>query len=291
MFQCFERRHPPRVATLLGILLLAGSGTSQAQTRTRSLEQQPAPTRNDSKSSLIACTLRPTVMIRKGNGRGTGTIIASIPRDTLILTAAHVVQPDGDLQVEIHRLNLGHGTSLTEGGGWPRLIPAEIVAADPSTDVAVVRIRSVTALPFVAKLDVQAREPAGEEVVLSVGIDNALHLIPWKTRVKGSARLEVRKGSGVQRFTVTEKPSRSGRSGGGLFRADGTLVGVCVGHTESSPIGSVGIFASMQSVRRILQENHLVASIPTVKPPQSARSTTIEKTPTPNGGDARAGRP
>src|SRR4051812_29954209 len=89
-------------------------------------------------------TFRPTVLIRKGAAQGSGTVIASADGDTLILTAAHVVEERGPLRVELHRYNLGLERS-TPPRGWPRSVAAEVVAADAAADVAVLRIRSMPA--------------------------------------------------------------------------------------------------------------------------------------------------
>src|SRR5512144_797860 len=52
-------------------------------------------------------TFRPTVLIRRGTMQGSGTVIASVEGETLVLTAAHVVRGPGELRVELHRYNLG----------------------------------------------------------------------------------------------------------------------------------------------------------------------------------------
>ncbi|MGE5756573.1 MAG: trypsin-like peptidase domain-containing protein, partial [Planctomycetaceae bacterium] len=85
-------------------------------------------------------TFRPTVLIRKGPAQGSGTVIASVANETLILTAAHVVRGPGPLRVELHRYNLGRERA-EDGEGWPLSVPAEVAATDPPADVAVVRIR------------------------------------------------------------------------------------------------------------------------------------------------------
>ena len=52
-------------------------------------------------------TYRPTVVVRRGTSQGSGTIIASVDGETLVLTAAHVVKAEGPILVELHRYNLG----------------------------------------------------------------------------------------------------------------------------------------------------------------------------------------
>ena len=141
--------------------------------------------------------VRPTVQLRNGNKRGSGTVIASIADETWILTAAHVVDKATDLKVELHRFNFGSKlTGLTEGGGWPRLVTATVAATDPDSDVALVRIKGMKALPFVAHLDPDAGEPTQGEVMTSVGIDRGLHLTTWHTTIEGSLKIDVGKGGG-----------------------------------------------------------------------------------------------
>ena len=62
---------------------------------------RPAPLPSDD------WTYRPTVLVRRGTSQGSGTIIASVDRETLVLTAAHVVQGRDPIVVELHRFNLG----------------------------------------------------------------------------------------------------------------------------------------------------------------------------------------
>jgi S1-C subfamily serine protease len=209
--------------------------------------------------------VRATVQIRSGDRRGSGTVIASSPDETWILTAAHVVSPPTATKVELHRFNLGYSgardTGLTEGGGWPRLVSATVAAVDPGGDVAILLVRGMTALPFVARLDPDAAEPAPGETLTSVGIDRALHLTRWATTIKGWASIDVGRGGGPRRFTVITRPPEHGRSGGGLFRPDGTVVGVCTGRVEAHGAQRLGIFASVESIRRLLKDDGLAGAL------------------------------
>ncbi len=205
-------------------------------------------------------------MIRNGNHRGSGTVIASIPGTTLILTAAHVVSDKGDLAIEIQRYNLGFNDPLNRTPGWPRIIPAQIEAIDVPADVAVIRVSGLAALPHVARLAPEAEPPKPGVVLTSVGIDGAVHLTSWRSDVLGAARVEVHKGGGARPFTVTTKPPEHGRSGGGLFRPDGAVIGVCVGRLTIGEFGTVGLFASPESVYKLLREKHLDTFIARMEP-------------------------
>jgi len=208
--------------------------------------------------SRKADVVSPTVQLRNGNKTGSGTVFRSVQNDTLILTAAHVVNGGSDLKVEIHRHNLNPNTRnpmLTEGGGWPKLVPATVEAIDSAADVALVRIRGMAPLPRVCRFDPNSPEPTVGNVLTSVGIDRSLHLTRWTTGIVGPTLFEVIPGEGKRRFTITTRFPEHGHSGGGLFRADGTVVGVCVGQLTLKPgVPKVGLFASVGSVRKLFDE-------------------------------------
>lgn len=61
---------------------------------------------------------------------------------------------------------------------------------------------------------------------------------------------------GPRRFLVTSRHPEQGRSGGGLFREDGTVVGLCTGvMTLDATREKVGLFASTESVIELLREH------------------------------------
>ena len=209
----------------------------------------------------VVDVVSPTVQLRNGGKTGSGTIVHSAPDNTLILTAAHVVKDASDLKVEIHRHNLNPSSRtaiLTDGGGWPRMVPATVEVFDTAADVALVRIRGMARLPSVSRFDPETPEPVKGNVLTSVGIDRSLHLTRWKTNVEGAVIFEVIKGAGERRFIVTTKYPEHGRSGGGLFRSDGSVVGVCVGQLSIRPgLPKVGVFASVESIRKLFREYEL----------------------------------
>jgi S1-C subfamily serine protease len=236
----------------------AGAGVADApRTAARAGRPPSPPPPPKSRDDL---TFRPTVLIRKGTSQGSGTVIASVDGETLILTAAHVVKGSGELWVELHRYNLGVEHAATSGA-WPRRLRAEVAASDRAADLAVVRIRKMTALPYVARLALGDGEPPPGTAVTSVGIDLGTNLSSWVTRIEGVLRLEMEEGLGDRPFLRTQKLPEHGRSGGGLFRAGGIVVGVCVGRAEFQKKWRFGVFASSESIRRLLHENHLLAAV------------------------------
>jgi S1-C subfamily serine protease len=213
-----------------------------------------APTPEDDR------TFRPTVLVRKGTSKGSGSVIASIDQETLVLTAAHVVAGPGKLWIELHRFNLGLETTMP-AGAWPRLVPAEIAAADRDADIAVLRVRGLVALPFVAQIADEAKAPAPGAVVTSLGFDQATYLRSWSTWVVEVSALDMDHGGGERLFLLTSRVPEEGRSGGGLFNQDGQLIGVCTGRIEIREGRWAGLFSAGSSVRRLIREPELAETV------------------------------
>jgi S1-C subfamily serine protease len=226
---------------------------------------------------------RPTVTIRKGDGRGSGTVIASTARATLVLTAAHVISDAGALQIELHPYNYGlekDEKRLVGTGQWPRLAPAEVLASDPNADVALVRVPRLAGLPYVARVARDSVEPEPKGVFTSIGVVGGQELTGWRTDVQGSARIDLPSFTGrgtrgdPRLFTITTKPPEFGRSGGALFRPDGSIVGVCVGRLQPSNGPTVGVFASLESIHKLIRDNGVEAEMPAARP--AARTTDVD---------------
>jgi len=222
-------------------------------------------------------TFRPTVVVIRGTSQGSGTVIASIPGETLVLTAAHVLEAGGAAFVEIHRYNLAL-EKKRNSDGWPKKIPAKVIATDVAADVAVLRIEGFQAMPFVASVGEKTEEPQPGTVVISVGVDRGAKLSSWTTRIIDHARINMDKGGGERPFLLTQTPPDFGRSGGGLFLADGTVIGVCVGRAEVIKGHRVGIFASTASIHRMLNEHNLDFNVSRSVARRLPRSGPIERT-------------
>lgn len=277
---------------ILAAIVLAGSigplGSARAQSgkaagaerprvgasrgSTSSLATRPAATpRRGAVEPGDDATFRPTVLIRRATSQGTGTIIASTSDQTLILTAAHVVRDEGPITVELHRFNIG--LERTTGGAWPLLVRAEVAASDAAADLAVLRMREHSPLPFVAKLyEGDPGDLRPDTLVTSLGIDLGARLSSWNTKVVETTRLQLEGEEQARPFLVTLKTPEHGRSGGGLFVEGGRLVGVCVGHAELIEGRRMGVFASIASIRRLLHEHDLDALM--VRPQANAAPRT-----------------
>jgi S1-C subfamily serine protease len=240
-------------------LVVAGEAGTPARTMPPvAASQQPIPADDR--------TFRPTVIIRRGVAQGSGTIIASLEGETLVLTAAHVIgEGQGTIEVELHRYNVGLERFSRLAGGWPYAYPATVVATDRAADLAVVRVGGLKRLPYVARLTPGIEEAGRGTVVTSVGIDLGAHLSSWPAYIVRIDWFLLEDQDEERPFLITTRPPEHGRSGGGLFLPGGELAGVCIGRVEhdgrDSPQRRVGVFASAASVRRLLRDHDLEATL------------------------------
>ncbi|MHB1560330.1 MAG: S1 family peptidase, partial [Isosphaeraceae bacterium] len=206
-------------------------------------------------------TFRPTVLVRRGTSQGSGTIIASVDGQTLVLTAAHVIRDTGPISIELHRYNLGLERTQGGPGPWPQPVAARLAAADAAADLAVLRIEGLEPLPYVARLASPRRDPAVDSTVTSIGIDLGTRLSSWSSRLVEVLWFELNDSRDERLFFLTARTPEYGRSGGGLFLPGGELVGVCVGHAELVRGHRLGVFASRESIQQLLMKNGLDAVV------------------------------
>lgn len=238
--------------TVSGIVLAVGPASAPSQDRPAARAVAPKPGDD--------ATFRPTVMVRCGSSVGSGTVIASVEGETLVLTASHVVEGAGPVHVELNRFNLG----LERAGdvrGFPRKVAASVAARDPDSDLAILRVRGELAMPYIAQLARGEAPPAPGTAVMSIGFDGGGRPVGWPTRVRRVERLDMEKGGGDRPFLVTEDPPEPGRSGGGLFRADGALVGVCIGRAKFDRGRRIGLYTAPANVRELLRSDGALAAM------------------------------
>ncbi len=224
----------------------------------------PARTKNHMADLVLESdnwTFRPTVVVRRGTSQGSGTIIASVEGVTLIVTAGHVIRGQGPISVELHRYNLGIERLPTATGNWPRQVAAETVATDRAADVAILRVRNMVALPYVAQLARIDQEPAPDTSVTSVGIDLGTRHWGWNTNLVDVLWFELNDCGAERPFLVTARIPQHGRSGGGLFDRSGRLVGSCVGHAELVKGRRMGVFSSVESVLELISKHELTSVV------------------------------
>jgi S1-C subfamily serine protease len=161
---------------------------------------------------------------QQGTSTGSGFVI---DKNGTILTNAHVV--DGSRKV-------------TVSFGTGRQIPAKVVGADRSTDLAVLKIDAsglnLHALPLGSYRDVQVGDP-----VIAIGNPFGLD----RTLTTGVVSAKAREIQGLNNFTIdnviqTDAAINPGNSGGPLLDADGRVIGINSQiETGGNGRGNVGI--------------------------------------------------
>ncbi|MFO0820887.1 MAG: thioredoxin domain-containing protein [Pirellulales bacterium] len=208
------------------------------------IAERARPTTAENPEQLaLQATVRIRIADDTGTSVATGTIVEVHNGEALILTCGHAF-----------RASRGKGEILVDlfvpGAGEP--IRGELVDFDFYRDIGLVSIRPN--LP-VKPVPVAAAQPGIEpqSAVFSVGCDNG-----------GQPRLERSKVTRLNRYTGPENVEVSGaptngRSGGGLFNAEGALVGVCNASNEPE---NEGIYAALSTIHWQLGQVGLARLIP-----------------------------
>jgi hypothetical protein len=193
---------------------------------------------------LLAATARLRVDDSRGAGgqtafsSGTGTIIDAGEGEALILTCAHIFrdsQGKGAIAVDL----------FSPGG--PRGIPGKLIGYDMNLDVALVAIRpgvDVTPVPVAPA----GYRPRRGEPVISIGCNKGADPTVQRSCVTDTDR--------VRRPPTTRVAGQPvvGRSGGGLFNAQGQIIGVCYAADQQD---NLGFYAALNSVHAELDRKNL----------------------------------
>ena len=235
-------------ALALGAVWVGGgfdtSRGASSPAATTPVSQPPVVSAGSAKApdvAAVAAAVRPAIVnIRvssfQGQGSGSGVMF-----DTggLIMTNNHVVDGASNVKVE-----------LTDG----RTLDGEVVGTDPTTDIAVVRVKAKD-LPA-AKLGSATRLKIGQPVI---AIGNPLGLDGGPTVSTGivSALGRQVEGEGESLFDMiqTDAAISPGSSGGALLDAEGNVIGITT--AKASPqAGAEGIgFATPINVaKRVADE-------------------------------------
>ena len=183
--------------------------------------------------------------VKQVNGMGTGIVID--PRG-YILTNYHVVEGVSNIQVSLHN---------------DRHTVAKLIAHDPKTDLAVIKIEQETSLKVVkfgTSCDLQTAETVvamgnayGYEYTVTKGIISALH-----------RTVQVSDEQKYQDLIQTDASINPGNSGGPLFNIDGDVIGINVavrvgaqGIGFAIPIDeALEVAARLMSIERLEQQSH-----------------------------------
>jgi thiol-disulfide isomerase/thioredoxin len=198
----------------------------------------PDAGRADLERTLLNATARLRVEDKAGVSWATGTVIDCRQGEALILTCGHVFRDsEGKGRIEVDLF----------GPEGPRGVAGQVISWDLKRDLALVSIFTEAGIEPVRVGGVDRRTPVNAAVV-TVGCDGGKDPSILHSRVTG-----VDKYLGPSNLQVAGQPVQ-GRSGGGLFALDGTLIGVC---NAADPADNEGLFAALPSIHDQLEETGL----------------------------------
>ena len=245
--------------------------------------------------SLLASddwTFRPTVVVRRGPSQGSGTIIASVEGETLVLTA---VARDPRVGADLRR-----APPLQPRAGAHARAAGRLAAADRRRGR-----RDRSPPPTWRSSASRASPPCPMSPAWRRRVASRRSTRPsprsastWAPGSRAGPRrlvealwFELNDNRDERLFFITARAPEHGRSGGGLFLPDGELVGVCVGHTELFRGRRQGVFASRESIRQLLIDHDLTSVIARSELRRSRLVRRPSRRPAAGDGDAEATSP
>ncbi|MFG0333283.1 MAG: serine protease [Maioricimonas sp. JB049] len=208
----------------------------------------------------LASTARLRVTIDGHVNLGTGTVVDSRPGRTIIVTCGHIfrsMRDDSKVEVDLF------------AGESPQTYVGRVLKFDLKADVGVVVIPTDQALPITPIAHSDAAPEVGDRVV-SIGCSGGQP--PSREQLRVTA---INKYEGPANIECTGVPVQ-GRSGGGLFNADGRLVGVCIAADTRE---RRGLYAGLLAIHELLGESGLAELYETPAAPAempAVASTTTE---------------
>jgi thiol-disulfide isomerase/thioredoxin len=179
--------------------------------------------------AAVAATVRLRVEDASGYGFGTGTIIDTHDGEALVVTCGHLFrdsQGKGKISADVF------------ASGTAQSVEGQLIAYDLDRDIALVSLRVPFSIP-----PVQVAPPGltvrPQDRAFTIGCDKGADPSVRQTQITA-----VNKYRGKPNYTAAGQPV-DGRSGGGLFTADGLLIGVC---NAADPADNEGLYAGLASI-------------------------------------------
>jgi thiol-disulfide isomerase/thioredoxin len=190
----------------------------------------PAANAADLDPRIVQQALRAAVRIRvqdgTGHSLGTGTIVDMHGHEALVVTCGHIFRDSG---------GKGRITVDVFASSPPRTVDGTLISYDLDRDIGLVAIVPGSQVAPVSVAPAAFQVQRGLRV-FSVGCDQGAD-----PSVRSSHITSIDRYTGPPNLQVAGMPV-DGRSGGGLFSADGYLIGVC---NAADPEDQEGIFASL----------------------------------------------
>jgi thiol-disulfide isomerase/thioredoxin len=215
---------------------------------------QPAARPAVSDAALLAASVRLRVEDPQGHSCGSGTIIDALPGgEALVLTCGHLFRDSqGKGKVEVDVFGPAPATHLT----------GRVLSFDLERDVAFIAFRPQAAVT-VARVAPPGYAIQPGDAVESVGCDEGNDPTVQHSQINKLDKfldpVEQRLGHKVEEphapwnLEVAGQPV-IGRSGGGLFSADGLVIGVC---NAAEPVDREGLYAGLGSIHAALDEHRM----------------------------------
>jgi thiol-disulfide isomerase/thioredoxin len=205
-------------------------------------------------ATLLAASVRLRVEDPNGHSCGSGTIIdARAGGEALVLTCGHLFRDSkgtGKIEVDVF------------GPAPASRLRGRMVAYDLDRDIGLIAFQPLGPV-MVARVAPPGYTVREGDAVASTGCNNAEDPTVQHSRVKSLDRfrdpVELRNNipAGTSRtpwnLQVAGQPV-VGRSGGGLFSADGMVIGVC---NAAEPENQEGLFAAVGSIYAVLDQQRL----------------------------------
>ncbi len=186
---------------------------------------------NANEQRAMQATVRLRVEDPEGISYATGTVIHNHEGECLVMTCGHVFR---DAQ--------GKGVITAEYGfetGNPKTAPGELIYYDANArDIGLVSIKTNSNIVPVPIADRRAAIARGQDI-FSIGCDHGDSPTIRRSRIKNKAAYD-----GAVKYDIFGRPV-DGRSGGGLFTADGELIGVC---NAAAVEVDEGIYTALETV-------------------------------------------
>lgn len=196
---------------------------------------------------LLAASVRLKISDPNGHSYGSGTVIDLRGGEALVVTCGHVF-----------RDSQGKGKVLIDmfGAGAPRGLPGRVIGYDLKSDVGLVSFQPGCPVRT-AKLAAPSYPVQRGEPVINIGCNNGA-----EPTVRTSRVTSLDKFLGPPNIQVAGQPVQ-GRSGGGLFTADGRVIGVC---NAADPADDEGLYAALPSIWALLEQHGLSPEVANDRP-------------------------
>ena len=187
---------------------------------------------------LMQASVRIRVDDPQGRSVGSGTIIDTEGNQALVVTCGHIFRESkgrGSIEVDLF------------GPGAPRTVKGQLIGYNLENDVALVCIEAGGPVTP-ARVAASAGAYSVGSAVINIGCNHGDDPTLRRSRITS-----LDKYMGPARIVVANAPVE-GRSGGGLFTADGRLIGVC---HAADPQDDEGLYAALPLIHAELDKAHL----------------------------------